>query len=102
MRGFVQRHKNVLKMASGKITSPTRSLEKTEEMAREFISMLNTYPERNTMNKRNMFVFDETIIGDGCSVPMVIGERRKSAGGNINVIHIREKALGCYISVFNA
>ena len=49
------------------------------------------------MNKRNTFVFDETVIGDCCKIPLVIGERRKSGGGNINMIRVREKALGCYI-----
>ena len=49
------------------------------------------------MYKRNTFVFDETIIGDSCRIPLVIGERGKCGGGNINVIRIREKALGCYI-----
>lgn len=49
------------------------------------------------MNKRNTFVFDETVIGDSNSPPVVIGERRKSGGGNINVLRIREKTLGCYI-----
>ena len=49
------------------------------------------------MNKRNIFVFDETRIGDGPDLPFVIGVRRNSGGRNINVIRIREKALGCYI-----
>ena len=49
------------------------------------------------MNKRNTFVFDETVIGDCCKIPLVIGQRQKSGGGNINVLRIREKALGCYI-----
>ena len=37
------------------------------------------------------------VIGDSLYVPVVIGERRNSGGGNINVLRIREKALGCYI-----
>ena len=53
--------------------------------------------ERNTMNKRNIFVFDETVVGDGGSLPIVIGEKRNSGGGNLNALRIREKALGCYI-----
>ncbi len=49
------------------------------------------------MNKRNTFVFDETVVGDCCKIPLVIGVRQKSGGGNINVLRIREKALGCFI-----
>ena len=49
------------------------------------------------MIKRNTFVFDETVIGDCCGIPVVIGERRNSGGGSINVLFFCEKALGCYI-----
>jgi len=97
VRGFIGRHDKVLFAARGKITSPTRDARTTQEKTKRFIALLNTYRKRNTMNKRNMFVFDETVIGDGCTIPLVIGERRKSGGGNINVLRIREKALGCYI-----
>ena len=51
----------------------------------------------NRMNKNNIVVFDETIVGDGAYVPIVIGERRDSGGGNINALAARERALGCYI-----
>ena len=44
-----------------------------------------------------MFVFDETIIGHKGTLPKVIGERRASGGGTINVIQKRERALGSYI-----
>jgi len=50
-----------------------------------------------TINKNNIVVFDEIIVGDTISLPLVIGERRKSGGGNINVVEVREFALGCYI-----
>ena len=49
------------------------------------------------MNKRNTFVFDETVIGDCCEIPLVIGERQKFGDRNINVLCVREKALSCYI-----
>ena len=52
---------------------------------------------RNTLNNRNTFVFDETVIGDSNSPSVVIGGRRKSGGGNINLLRLSEKALGCYI-----
>ena len=97
VRSFVKRHKDVLFLDNGEITSPTRCLCSTQEKTEEFISLLDRYMNGNTMNKRNIFVFDETVIGDSNSVPVVIGERRKSGGGNINVLRIRQKALGCYI-----
>ena len=95
--GFLRRHDKVLQNSYGKITSPIRCRDTTQEKTKEFISLINRYRRKNTLNKRNTFVFDETIIGDSCRIPLVIGERRKCGGGNINVIRIREKALGCYI-----
>jgi len=97
VKGFVRRHSDVLCMKRGKLTSPTRCLRTTREKTLDFISKMNMYMDGNTMNKRNTFVFDETVIGDCCKIPLVIGQRRKSGGGNINVLRIREKALGCYI-----
>ena len=82
---FIERHKEVLFLDRGEITSPTRCLDSTQEKTQEFISLLDRYMKGNTMNKRNIFVFDETVIGDSNSVPVVIGQRRKSGGGNINV-----------------
>ncbi len=45
----------------------------------------------------NVFVFDETIIGHKGTLPLVIGERRDSGGGTVNVFRTREGALGCII-----
>jgi len=45
---------------------------------------------------RFFFFFDETIIGDSISLPLVVGELRKSGGENINVIRTSEKVV--YIS----
>jgi len=95
---FADRHDDVLFLDDGKITSPTRCLDTTQKKIQEFISLLNRYMKGNTMNKRKIFVFDGTFIGDSDSVPVVIGERRKSGGGNINAIRIRKRALNCYIS----
>ena len=97
MSGFLRRHDKVVQNSYGKITSPIRCRDTTQEKTKEFISLINRYRRKNTLNKRNTFVFDETIIGDSCRIPLVIGERGKCGGGNINVIRIREKALGCYI-----
>ena len=43
-------------------------------------------------NDRNM-----TDYCDGAYVPLVIGERRDSGGGNTNAIQTRERALDTYI-----
>ena len=49
------------------------------------------------VNYHNIVVFDETIIGDSVTVPVVIGQRRNSGGNNNNVVHTRQARLGCYI-----
>ena len=63
----------------------------------QFIKSLDMMMRRNIINKNNIVVFDETLIGDDGSAPQVIGEKKGSAGDNINVVRTREKALGCYI-----
>ena len=55
--GFLERHKAVLVSRRETITSPTRCLGTTLEKTKEFISTLTEYMMRNTMNKRNTFVF---------------------------------------------
>ena len=97
VEGFLSRHKDVLTGRRGKITSPICCKGTTREKTMDFISLLNKYRRKNTLNKRNTFVFDETVIGDSCTIPLVIAERHKSGGGNANVLRIREKALGCYV-----
>ena len=97
VRTFRGRHSDLLKIQKGKITSPTRNAENMLELTQEFISGLNSSMVSHTINKNNLFVFDETIVGDSISLPLVIGERRKSGGGNLNVVYTREKALCSYI-----
>ena len=53
--------------------------------------------DMHLINKNIIVVFDETIIGDSISLPLFIGERRKSGDGNININEPRQGALGCYI-----
>ena len=96
-KDFVCRHGDVLCRKKGKITSPTRSSDTMLERTKEFIDTMNTLIERGVINKSNLLVFDETVIGDGDSCCLVIGERKDSGGGNINVLRTREQALGCYI-----
>ena len=49
------------------------------------------------MNSHNIVVFDESVIGDSVTVPVVIGEKRKSGGSNNNYVQTRQARLGCYI-----
>jgi len=51
------------------------------------------------INKSNLFVFDETVIGDSESLPIVIGENIDSGGGNNTVVRTRESMLCCYIPI---
>ena len=84
-------------MKEGKITSAKRSLETLQQKTVEFIDLINRLKGKNTLNKNNILVFDETVIGGGARVPLVIGERRASAGGSINAVIVCERTLGCYI-----
>ena len=97
VKGFIKRHQSVLCGGAGKITSPTRCLETTRDKTKEFIALMNSYMRGNTLNAKSLVVFDECVICDNKYVPVVLGERRKSGGGNINVLRDREKAIGCYI-----
>ena len=96
-RSFIKRHEEVLCYQDGILTSPTRMSDKMLQMTDEFNTMMNTAMKTNRMNKNNIVVFDETIIGDSVKLQKVIGERRDSDGGNIHVVLTREYALGCYI-----
>ena len=96
-RSFITRHSTVLFKSDGKLTSPTRMSDKMVEKTEGFITMMNSIMETNRINKNNIVVFDETIIGDSNKLQTVIGERRASDGGNIHVVLKREYALGTYI-----
>jgi len=95
--GFVERHSHVLSLDDGIITSPTRSSDAVLQLAKGFIDKFKENLVRGKMNSKNIFVFDETIIGANPSPPLVVGERKNSAGGNNNVIQTSESALGSFI-----
>ena len=97
VKDFVDRHTDTLRMSKGKITSSKRNFEEMKQNTIEFIESIYECMGGNRMNKNNIVVFDEIIVGDGVYVPLVIGERRDSGGGNINTLATRERALGCYI-----
>ena len=52
------------------------------------------------MKYHNIVFFDETVIGDSVTVPVVIGERRKSGGSNINYVQTHQARLCCYIPFY--
>ena len=96
-RQFIQRHSGLLCLRGGKLTSPTRNTSVMEKKTEEFISLMNRCLERNVLNKNNIVVFDETVIGDSGSLPKVFTVTRKSGGGNATVVQTREDILGCFI-----
>jgi len=95
--GFVKRNRDVIAIRHAKITSPTRRRKMMKVDTETFIEMFNRNREKNLMNVNNIVVFDETIISEPPSLPLVLCERRKSGGGNANVYRVQGKALGCYI-----
>ena len=95
-RTFVRRHRTSLCMKPGKLTSPTRVSDLRLQQTEEFINKLDPLFERNIINKKNLFVFDETVIGESDVQQLVVGEHRKSGGGNINVFKKRIPALGSF------
>ena len=96
-KDFMSRHMETLKKSHGKITSKTRCYESMLQKTQEFISSMDEIMATNVINKKNMMVFDETIIGVDVSPPIVIGERKDSGGGTVNVVDVCEFILGCYI-----
>ena len=91
---FVKRNKSRLCIREGTVTSPSRSSDIMQDLTEDFISDLDTLFRTNIINKRNLFVFDETIIGESDAKQLFIGTRRNSAGGNVNVFRKRGKAIG--------
>ena len=94
---FIARHSDALCKRKGKLTSPTRSYEAMQQKTEEFIASMDEIMATNTINKNNMVVFDETVIGDSVTLPLYIGEQKDSGGGSINVYRVRESRLGSYI-----
>ena len=94
---FLRRHHQVLCMKRGLLTSPRRCSRTTPSKTQEFIQLLDSDVQSNRINSQNIVVFDETTIGDSVTVPLVVGERRKSGGSNNNYAHTRQARLGCYI-----
>ena len=60
---------------------------------KEFVSTLNDLFESKTINNNNLVVFDETVIGESESLPIVIREKIDSGGGNISVVRTRGSML---------
>lgn len=96
---FVRRHKDVLCLRTEKLTSPTRSPSLMEKYTEDFIAELDPLFNKHTINEKNLFVFDETVIGDTSAKQRRVGERRKSGGGNVNVNQKRPKSLGAFLPI---
>ena len=64
---------------------------------KEFIATFEKMMAEKDISQENIVVFDESIIGDGASVPKVMTERRDSGGGNGNAAVLRKRALGSII-----
>ena len=69
------------------------------QKTKEFVSTLNDLFQSKTINNNNLVVFDETVIGESESLPIVIGEKIDSGGGNISVVRTRESMLCSYIPI---
>jgi len=96
-KNFLRRHKDTLTKRRGKITSKTRCYDLMLQKTQDFVASMSELMATKIINKSNTFVFDETIIGNGGSLPIVIGERKESGGGTVNVLETRALPLGCYI-----
>ena len=94
---FVDRHEDEIWTKIGKLTSPKRCLSTMLPMTNKFINDFEQLRAEKKLCDKNIFVFDETIIGQKGTLPIVIGERRVSGGGTVNVCRPRERALGSYI-----
>ena len=67
------------------------------QKTKEFIAGFEKKMAVENLSEKNIVVFDETIIGDAVFLPQVITERKRSGGGNANVVISRMRALGSYI-----
>ena len=61
---FIKRHGKTLLAKPGKVTSPKRSSDVMMQEGEKFIADVEPLVMRHTINKKNVFVFDETMIGD--------------------------------------
>ena len=61
---FIKRHKETLCFRTEKVTSPARSSDTMDQETEKFITEVEPLVDRNSINKNNLFVFDETYIGD--------------------------------------
>ena len=67
---FIERKSLDLCMKTGKQTSPTRCMETMQQLTENFVALIQGYIGRNIMNKNNIVVFDETVVGDLPSLPL--------------------------------
>ena len=94
---FVKRHSDVLKKKEGKVTSPRRCIDAMQQNTQDFVESMNMIMALNIINKNNLMVFDETVIGEDGPLPTVIAEQKDAAGNNANVCQTRGQRLGTYV-----
>ena len=81
----------------GKITSPKRCIEAMQKNTEDFVESMEMIMDTNIINKNNIVVFDETVIGEGCAPWIVIAEKKDFAGNNANMSLNLGQRLGTYI-----
>ena len=94
---FVKRHDDTLGCNPGKITSSKCSSDVMDQYTDSFIAGIASLFEQKTINNKNLFVCDETMIGDPDVKQLRVGKHRKSGGGNITLFNKRGKVLGCFL-----
>ena len=99
--GFCERHADILLKKRGTITSKKRCYEQMVQNTLDFIDALDDIMGLNIINECNIVVFDETIIGDDFSVPIVIGERKDSAGKKPQCSKNTGVGFGLLYTIFN-
>ncbi len=72
-----------------------------DQETEKFIAEVEPLIDRNTINKKNLFAFDETLIGDPVGKQLRIGETAKGLVVETSMcFQKRGKALGTFIQVW--
>ncbi len=74
---FINKNKETLCCRTGKVTSPARSSDVMDQETEKSIAEVEPLIDRSSINKKNLFAFDETLIGDPVGKQLRIGETAK-------------------------
>ena len=94
---FVDRHTDVLLKRNERVTSPKRCIDTVQKNTKDFVESMEMILATNIINKNNIVVFYETVIGEDCAPYIVITEEKDFADNNANVCQTRGQRLGTYI-----